>query len=61
MRRKPSEKIKYIELSANTVAFISYRRRLTKVLACAARGEREVRVVGPSEAIECCYQEIDGI
>ena len=29
-----------IELSANTVAFISSRHRLTKVLAGAARGEK---------------------
>ena len=32
-----------IELSANTVAFISCRHRLTKVLAGAARGKRESR------------------
>ena len=38
------KKMKNEELSANTVAFISYRRRLTKVLAGAARGKREVRV-----------------
>ena len=32
--------MKYKELSANTVALISCRRRLTKVLAGAARGEK---------------------
>ena len=42
------------ELSANTVAFISYRRRLTKVLAEAAKGEKGKQGLGrPSEAIEC--------
>ena len=30
---------KLLELSASTVAFISCRIRLTKVLACAAKGE----------------------
>jgi hypothetical protein len=35
--------MKYKELSAKTVAFISCRHRLTKVLAGAARGKREVR------------------
>jgi hypothetical protein len=34
----------YEKLSANTVAFISCRRRMTKVLAGAARGKMEVRV-----------------
>ena len=32
--------MKYEELSANPVAFISCRRRLTKVLAGAAREEK---------------------
>ena len=32
--------MKYEELSANTVAFVSYRRRLTRVLAGAARAEK---------------------
>ena len=32
--------MKYKELSANTVAFITCRRRLTKALACAPRGEK---------------------
>jgi hypothetical protein len=36
--------MKYVEFSANTIAFISYRCRLTKVLAGAARGKKEVRV-----------------
>ena len=36
--------MKYEELSANTVAFISYRHRLTKVLAGATRGKWEVRL-----------------
>ena len=35
---------KLLELSASTVTFISWRGRLTKVLAGAARGEQEVRV-----------------
>ena len=35
---------KFPELSASTVAFISCRGRLTKVLAGAARGKQEVRV-----------------
>ena len=40
-QRKPGEKIKYkTELSANTVDFISCRRRLTKVLAGAAKREK---------------------
>ena len=30
--REPGEKIKYIEFTANTVAFVSCRCRLTKVL-----------------------------
>ena len=38
-QREPDEKIKYIELSVNTVAFISCRCRLTKVLAGATMGE----------------------
>ena len=42
--RKPDKKMKYKELSANTVAFISCRRRLSKVLAGVAREERKVRV-----------------
>ena len=37
---------KFTELSASTVAFISYRGRLTKVLAGALGGKREVRVSG---------------
>ena len=36
--REPREKMKYKEFSANTVAFISCRCRLTKVLAVATRG-----------------------
>ena len=36
----PEEKMKYKELSVNTVAFISCRGRLTKVLAGAVRGEK---------------------
>ena len=38
--------MKYKELSANTVAFISCRRRLTKVLAGAARGEKQSKSGG---------------
>jgi hypothetical protein len=39
--RESNEKINYkIELSVNTVAFISCRNRLTKVLAGAAREEK---------------------
>jgi hypothetical protein len=38
-RTKPGEKIK--ELSANTVAFISCKSRLIKLLAAAAKGEKE--------------------
>ena len=37
--REPGGKIKYIELSANIVAFISCRQRLNKALAGAARGK----------------------
>ena len=37
-QREPGEKMKYEELSANTMAFINCRHRLTKVLADAARG-----------------------
>jgi hypothetical protein len=36
--------MKYKGLSADTVAFISCRHRLTKELSGAARGKREVRV-----------------
>ena len=36
---KHKEKIKYIELSANTVPFISYRCRLTYLLSDGTRGE----------------------
>ena len=32
--------MKYMELSANTVAFISCRSKLAKVLAGAAEGEK---------------------
>ena len=37
--------MKYKELLANTVAFTSCRHRLIRVLAGAAKGEKEVRVV----------------
>ena len=37
---------KYQELSANTVAFISCKNRLTKVLAGAARGKMGSKVGG---------------
>jgi hypothetical protein len=41
----PLKKINYkIELSASTMAFISCKHRVTKVLAEATRGKREVRV-----------------
>ena len=46
--REPGEKIN--ELSANTVAFISCRSRLTKVLADPARGGKEERL---SEVTGC--------
>ena len=53
-RSEPSEKIKYKELSANTVAFISCTHRLAKVLACATRGKRGSKGGGgPSEVIGC--------
>ena len=40
--REPSEKIRYkVELSANTVAFVSCRSRLTKVLVGAPRREKD--------------------
>ena len=56
---KPQRKDKiYTELSANLVSFISFKRRLTKVLAVAIVGKREERV---GEAIECWYRENDGI
>ena len=41
-QKEPGEKMKYNELSNNTVTFVSCRRRLTKVLAYAARGEVRV-------------------
>ena len=40
MEGRGSKKDKYLELPASTVAFISCRRRLKKVLAGAARGEK---------------------
>jgi hypothetical protein len=41
-QKEPGKKVKYQELSVNTVAFISYRCRLTKVLAGAARGKKGI-------------------
>jgi hypothetical protein len=45
--------MKYEELSANTVAFISCRCRLTNVLEGAAKGEKEEKVGRPGEVIKC--------
>ena len=43
--------MKYKELSANTVAFISCRCRLTKVLAGTGRGEKGSKGAGGQESL----------
>ena len=52
--RKSLVKIEEIGAFANTVTFISYRCRLTKVLADATRGEKGSKGGGkPSKAVKC--------
>jgi hypothetical protein len=54
--------VKYKELSANTVAFIDCRRRLTKVLAGVARGKKGSKGRGGRvRLLDVLYRKTDGI